>query len=286
MLGAMHMPQPPSNPKKSLSLRERMTLHKPSRPHASVCNADAQRTAQCQAALQANTPITNSQPRREQLPPSATDNSSTSADPGGHSCPSTHEAGNQAQGAAKPATSKLGQLEDYERPDVVQAHDALPGDEGSDDDMTQEDMPIDPAPARVELPHLGETLQSLHQQPSPQQSKSLQQAQSESGSRQPQVRHEESAQIHQHSVEGDCADEDDEARWEQALEAEMQGLSDRADEQLSRRRCGDAEVMQLDVESADDLLDVLADAAAETSPARCTNDVALSGELSCRACMH
>ena len=224
------------------------------------------------------------------------DDPPTSAGPGDHAFPPTHEAGNQAEGALQSATTRPGQPEECGRPDVVQAHDALPGDGGSDDDMTQEDMPTEPVPAHVELPDLGETSQPLHQQPSSQQSKSFQQAPSESGSRQPQAtpgdprqpqaRREGSAKLHQHAVEGDCADEDDEARWEQALEAEMQGLSNRADEHVSGRGCSDADVMQLDVESADDLLDVLADAAAETSPARYTTDVALFGELSCHGRMH
>ena len=269
MLGVMHIPPPPSNPKKSLSLRERMTLQKAPRPHAPVCNPDAQHIGQCQAAPQENTPTPNPQPQKEELPPSAVGNP---PGPSGHGCPPTQEAGNQVQGAVKLAATRPGEPKDCERPAVLQSHDGLPGDEGSDDDMTQEDMPVEPVAACVELPDLGATSQPLHQQ-----SKSTQQTQSELGIMGPQARREETGQGHQHTDEGNCADEDDEARWEQALEAEMQGFPDRAEEHVSRQGCSDAEVIQLDVESADDLLDVLADAAAETSPVRCTNCVALSG---------
>ena len=283
MLGAMHMPPPPSNLKKPLSLRERMTLQKPSRPHAPVCNPDAQHIGLCQAAPQTDSRGTISQPQTEQLPRSAISNPPTSAGSGGHGCPPPYEAGIQVQGMVKSAATRPGQPKDFKRPAVVQSLDGLPGNEGTDDDMTQEDMPIEPMAACVELPSLGA---AVPQQPSPQQSKSTQQAQSESGLRQPQARREGSAELNEDTVEGDCADDDDEARWEQALEAEMQGLPDRAEENVSRQGCRDAEVIQLDVESADDLLDVLADAAAETSPSRYTNHAALSGSLNCHGCMY
>ena len=213
----------------------------------------------------------------EHLPPSALV-SPPSAGPNGRTCPPIYEVTNQVNSPVGAAACRRGESEDDERPAVVQSHNGLPSDEGSDDDMTQEDMPIEPVPAFVELPDLGETPPPVLQQPSSQQSKNLKQAQSEVGSRQPLPGHDESAELHQHAVEGASADADDddnddedEAHWEQALEAEMQSLSNTADEHVLGRQCSDAEVIQLDVESADDLLDVLADAAADTPPARCAS---------------
>ena len=225
----------------------------------------------------------------EHLPPSALD-SPPSAGPNGHNCPPTHEVTNQVHSPVGAAACRRGASEDDERPAVVQPHNGLPSDEGSDDDMTQEDMPTEPVPACAELPDLGETLQPVHQQPSPQQSKSLQHAQRELGTRQPLLGHDESAELHQHAVEGASADDDDEddneARWEQALEAEMQSLTNKADEHVLGQQCSDAEVIQLDVESTDDLLDVLADAAADTPPARCASHGASFAQSSCHECLY
>ena len=282
MLGVMHMPPPPCSSKKLPSLHERMSLQKPSQPHASVYGPDAQHTRQCQAAPQENTPTTHAQQHTEQLPPSALDDPPTSAGASGHVCASTHEADNQVQSTVKSAATRPGEPEDCKKPAVVQPHHGVPGNEESDDDLTQEDMPMETVP---ELPDLGETPQPLHQQPSPQQSKSLKQSQSELGTKQALSAHDESAELHQHAVEGACADDDDEACWEQALEAEMQGLTDRADDRVSGQQCSDAGVTQLDVESADDLLDVLADAAAQTLPARCITYLPLLAQLSCHKCL-
>lgn len=267
MLGAMQMPPPPSNPKKSLSLRERMTLHRSSRSHASVCSPDAQHAGQRQAAPQRNTPTTIPQPQTEHLLPSAKEDLLTSG-PSSHDFPPIHELGIEVHSTVGMAACRPSDSEDYEGPAVVQLHDGLLGSEDSGDDMTQEDLPIGQVAACVELPDATETPQPLHPCFSPQQSKSEPQARSEVDIRQPQAKHEEAPQLDRHAVEGGAA-EDDEACWEQALEAEMQGMSGGADEHVSGRRCSDAEVMQLDVESADDLLNVLADAAADTSPVRC-----------------
>ena len=254
-------PPPPSNPRKSLSLRERMTLQRSSRSHASVCIPDAQQAGQCQAAPLTTAPTANPQPQTEHLLPSAQEDLLTSG-LSGHDCPPIHEQGNGLHSTVGMAACRP---EDCERVAVVQLHDGLLGSEGSDDDMTQEDLPIGQATACVKLPDATETPQPLHPCFSPQQSKCKLPAQPDVGIRPSQAEREEAPQLDQHTVEGGSAD-DDELCWEQALEAEMQGMSGRGDEHVSGRQCSDAEVMQLDVESADDLLDVLADAA-DTSPA-------------------
>lgn len=265
MLGAMEMPPLPSNPKKSLSLRERMTLQRSSRSLASVCSPDEQHAGQCQAAPQTTAPTTNPQPQTGHLLPSAKADLLTSG-PSSHDFPSMHELGNEVHSTVGTAACRPSDSEDCDRLAVVQLHDGLPGSEGSGDDMTQQDLPIGQAAAYVKLPDPTETPQPLHPCFSPQQSKCEPPAQPEVVIRQSPPEREDSAQLDQHAVEGGAA-EDDEACWEQALEAEMQGMSGRAEEHVSGRRCSDAEVMQL--ESADDLLDVLADAAADTSPVRC-----------------
>ena len=256
MLGAMHMLPPARNPKKSVSLLERMMLQKPSWPHASVCSPDAQPTGQCQAAPQTNTSTT------DPLLSSALENPPPSAGPSGQYCPPLDEACGQVHSAVRAAACRPVEAGKSETSEAMQSHDGL---SGSDDDMTQEDMPTEAA--CLELPDLGEVTQHLHQQPSPKQSMDVQQAQSEVATRQPHARHEESAQPHQQAIGGGSAE--DKVCWEQALEAEMQSLSDNADDDALGQPNSDPNVIQLDVGSADDLLDVLADAAAEMPLARC-----------------
>lgn len=259
MVGAMHMPPPASKPKKSLSLRERMNLQKPSRPHAQVGSPEGQYTASPSPAPQNNTLITD--PLTEQLPgPAHLEESSTSASAEGHGRDS--ETGGRERSAVMSATCRPEDAAEGSNAAAVHLHNGFPCGEDSDTDMTQEDLPTHQEPACLEPSEWGIVPQPLHQQPSPQQSKGKQPAQCELANN-PLTGQ---AELLLQSMEGGSADDD--ACWEQALEAEMHNLSGDASDPKSRQPCTDAEVIQLDMESADDMLDVLADAAAAMPLAR------------------
>ena len=265
----MHVPPPASKPKKSLSLRERMTLHKPSRPHASVCKPQAQNTGCLPAAPRNNTATTHSP--TDHLPCPVLEEPPRSASPRNHSRATLDEMCGWEHSAVASPPCRPGEPGDCTNSAAARSHDGFPGNEGSDTDMTQEDMPTDYAAASLERPDVGTVFQPLHQQPDPPRSKGTQQAGSGLGSI-PMGRHADLRQdpMAADPIDGDTAD--DEARWEQALEAEMQGLADDAGDHMSEGQlCIEAEVVQLDGESADDMLDVLADAAAATPLSRYRN---------------
>lgn len=265
-MGSMHMPPPASKPRKSLSLRERMPLHKPSQTHILVGSPEAQHTSCLPADPQSSTPTADLP--TEQLPCSALKDPPRPAGSQGHSHDTLDGAGGWAHSAVMSASWRPGEGGDCKSSAAVQLRDGFSGGEGSNTDMTPDDMPTDGEVARMELSDMGTVPQPPYQQPDPPQSKGIQRTGCELGPS-PLARRVELYQdpVDAAPMDADLADE--EACWEQALEAEMQGLSGDGDGHMSGgQRCTEAEVIQLDVESADDMLDLLADAAAATPLAR------------------
>lgn len=267
MVASMHMPPPASKPRKSLSLRECMILHKPCQPHTLVGSPEVQHTG-CLPAAPQNSTSTADLPT-EQLSCSALGQDPyRPADSRGPSRNTLDGTGGRAHSTVLSASCRPGEDGDCKSSAAVQLHDGCSGGEGSDTDMTQEDMPRDREVACAKLPDMGTVPQPPCQQPEPPQSKGIPRTGCELGPS-PLARH---AELHQHPVDAapmEADPADDEACWEQALEAEMQGLSGNTGGHMSGGQpCSKAEVIQLDVESADDMLDVLADAAAATPLAR------------------
>ena len=184
---------------------------------------------------------------------------------------SRHGAASDSHGA------RCMQPRDCHRQGEAHSHDGGDGGEGSDPDMTQEDLPI----AQADLPIAQEAAcldvdnlaaaspHTLQELPAYQQHDHASPPLTEQHHQQPHQHQQQYQQHHQHVDDMHGSDEEEEARWEQALEAGLQSAETEADNPASSRQGDSADVIQLDTESADDLLDVLADAAAAMPAATC-----------------
>ena len=281
MLAPVHK-QPPAviKGRKALSLRDRMNLCDSSRPGATSCSPDAQHAGLCPAGPQiASSPFAFEEAEQPlpAVPLLASASNASNHGAGGldHEKETADEQDRSGVGAASCMPERAGQCASS---GAVHIQHEANGNEGIDTDMTQEDLRTAHETASLEHGHLAGAAQDLQQQAGWLQDDSVQQAQpgphSSGQPRQTPMAHQQQLQ-QQQQQSGDAnvddnGGDDDEACWEEALEA---GLLSPAEDsgQQHNQPCTESEVIQLDTESADDLLDVLADAAASTPTAGHTN---------------
>lgn len=284
MLAPVQMPPPTAiTARKSLSLRDRMNQRNSSHAHAPSCCPEAQHAGRCQAGPQ--TACSPSAPEQGQPLPAVQLLASPSTAP-------THnveapdqekqtadEQDRRVNGLVESADCMSERSEKCARSGAVSLQNKPNSGEDSDTDLTQEDLPIAHEATCFKQEDSVSNAQDVQQQLGSLQDDSMQQAQPgphssgrlrqlpEAQQQQPQqLARPQQSSGDDHVSDGNNHDDDDQACWEEALEAGMLSPTEEADRHL-KRPCTESEVIQLEAESADDLLDVLADAAASTPAA-------------------
>ena len=233
------LPHSTTNPRKSLSLRERMSLHllPQSSPNATHLLTSQQHSAQHsghpQAAPHPSSPVTY-------LPPAP----AKEADDRGGCYQQTSMSGFAAEQPLKGSHALAEAAAEREVTDsraCGTASACQASGEDSDTDMTQEDLPLLPEPCDGE-----QGTEAVHQQDMQLQGSVY--------------RHPDRPQLHRGGAqEQQC--------WQQEEEAMPVSRADPDQSRSSCPRCSESQVIHLEDESADDLLDVLAEAAAEAPAA-------------------
>ena len=230
------LPHSTTNPRKSLSLRERMSLHlqPQSSPNAAHLLTSQQHSAQHSGhAPPPSSPVTS-------LPPAP----AKEADDSGSSHQQTSMLGFIAE---QPLKGGHASAEAAAEREVTDSRACGTGSacqasgEDSDTDMTQEDLPLLPEPCDKE-----QGAEVVHQQDMQLQGSVH--------------RHPDRPQLHRGGAqEQQC--------WQQEEEVMPVSTADPDQSRSSCPRCSESQVIHLEDESADDLLDVLAEAAAEAPAA-------------------